>query len=285
MRVQLAATSTCSMACLLAALFFVPDTVRGQQSSGKAIHDAIAAGDVAKVRTLVASTPTLVDAKAGNGATPLIAAVHFKKTEILKLLLEKGAAVNAGVGHSGTALWYASADGNLEAARLLLDKGAMVDAKDSDNSTPLLIAAENGQLEVVRLLLSKGAAVNSAADEASRHNGATPLIGATKGAQDYQAPIGGVRATSPNRKHGYLEVVSLLLEKGAAVNKKDNFGATALIYASENGQVDVVSLLLAKGAMVDAKTNEGKPALYYASGNPDVTKVLLEKGANPAGAK
>jgi ankyrin repeat protein len=227
----------------------------------------------------------LVDAKAGNGATPLIAAVHFKKTEILKLLLEKGATVNGGAGHAGTALWYASADGNLEAVKLLLDKGATVDAMDSDKTTPLLLAAENGQLEVVRLLLSKGAAVNSAADEASRHNGATPLIGATNGAQDYQAPIGGVRASSPNRKHGYLEVVSLLLEKGAAANKKDNFGATALIYASENGQVEVVSLLLAKGAMVDAKTNEGKPALYYASGNPDVTKVLLEKGANPAGAK
>jgi ankyrin repeat protein len=227
----------------------------------------------------------LVDAKAGNGGTPLIAAVHFKKPEILRLLLEKGASVNAGVGHTGTALWYASADGYLDAVKLLLEKGSTVDAKDSDQATPLLVAAENGHLEVVRLLLSKGAAVNAAADEASRHNGATPLVGATKTAGDYQAPIGGVRENSVSSKHGYLEVVSLLLDKGATVNKKDNFGATALIYASENGQAEVVSLLLAKGAQVDAKTNEGKPALYYASGHPDVAKLLVEKGAKPAGGK
>jgi hypothetical protein len=48
---------------------------------------------------------------------------------------------------------------------------------------------------------------------------------------------------------GNVEIVRMLLERGADVNAKDTFyGATALDLALQNGQVDVVRLLLDKGA-------------------------------------
>lgn len=49
--------------------------------------------------------------------------------------------------------------------------------------------------------------------------------------------------------HGSVEIVRMLLDRGADVNAKDSVhGATALDRALENGHVDVVRLLLEKGA-------------------------------------
>ena len=65
--------------------------------------------------------------------------------------------------------------------------------------------------------------------------------------------------------------------------KTDNRGFTALMMASQAGHVEIVRLLLNKGADVDARINEdGLTALIIASrfGHPDVVKLLLDKGVN-----
>ena len=80
---------------------------------------------------------------------------------------------------------------------------------------------------------------------------------------------------------GYIDVVELLLAKGAKVNAKMNNGATALMMASQEGHKDVVELLLAAGADVIAEANDGVSALMLASakGYIDVVELLLAKGA------
>ena len=53
--------------------------------------------------------------------------------------------------------------GHLEVVRLLLERGAAVDAKDGDmGETPLMKACYNGHVEAARLLLEKSADVNVA---------------------------------------------------------------------------------------------------------------------------
>ena len=47
---------------------------------------------------------------------------------------------------------------------------------------------------------------------------------------------------------GHVEIVKLLLERGANPNAKNNIGRTPLHYAAQEGCVDVVRVLLERGA-------------------------------------
>jgi ankyrin repeat protein len=82
-------------------------------------------------------------------------------------------------------------------------------------------------------------------------------------------------------RRGYLEVVNLLLDKGADLEAKDQYGATALIIASSEFRVDVVKMLLDKGADVNTKDRNGWTALMWATsmGHMQIVKLLQSHGA------
>ncbi|KAF5836740.1 ankyrin repeat-containing domain protein [Dunaliella salina] len=81
--------------------------------------------------------------------------------------------------------------------------------------------------------------------------------------------------------NGQKEVVHLLLNKGAAVDKADKEGFTPLSVASLNGHLDVACLLLERGAAVDMANKDGITPSLLASqnGHLEVIRLLLEKGA------
>jgi ankyrin repeat protein len=90
---------------------------------------------------------------------------------------------------------------------------------------------------------------------------------------------------------GSIEIVRMLLDKGADVNTKNIYERTALMEACAKGKKDVVLALLNKGAVVnmtsyekttplmDAITGEGGDAAA------DIVKALLDKGADANYAK
>ena len=81
-------------------------------------------------------------------------------TEIVKLLLERGADVNITNHYSCTVLVSASNEGNAEIVKLLLAHGADVNIRNRSNRTALMCAASSGHTEIVKLLLEHGADVN-----------------------------------------------------------------------------------------------------------------------------
>ena len=58
-----------------------------------------------------------------------------------------------------------------------------------------------------------------------------------------------------------VNVVELLLSKGANINDKDDDGWSSIIWASNQGHVHVVKLLLSKGANLHEITNHGSTAI------------------------
>lgn len=82
-------------------------------------------------------------------------------------------------------------------------------------------------------------------------------------------------------RRGDAAAVTALLDKGADVNAKFRYGATALFKAAERGHAEIVKLLLARGADATVRdTFYGAKAMTWALGdnpNVEVVRALLEK--------
>jgi len=79
-----------------------------------------------------------------------------------------------------------------------------------------------------------------------------------------------------------LEIVKLLVEKGADITLKDNEGWTPLVWASWSGTDKIVSFLLNKGAKINVQTDKKWTSLMAASlrGYDVVVKLLLDRSAD-----
>ncbi len=65
-------------------------------------------------------------------------------------------------------------------------------------------------------------------------------------------------------RYGRWDIVELLLENGADMGAKDYAGWTTLIHAAACGNEITVEFLLEKGALIDGEDTAGKTALTYA---------------------
>lgn len=77
-------------------------------------------------------------------------------------------------------------------------------------------------------------------------------------------------------ENGHLDVVKLLLDKGANIHADRDY---ALSISAENGHLDVVELLLGKGADMHA-ANDYALCCAAENGYLNIVKLLLDKGAN-----
>ena len=123
------------------------------------LFEASAAGDVARVRALVAAGAD-VNAYAGDGFTPLGLAAFFKRPAVVNELLAAGADPRAASRNPMRVapLHSAVADGcDFAIVRALVEAGGDVNAKQRHGWTPLHGAAFEGDAETVRFLLAHGA--------------------------------------------------------------------------------------------------------------------------------
>ena len=122
--------------------------------------------------------------------------------------------VNYGAGKNPTPIAIAAKRGDKEMVQVLLDLGADVEKGDISGVTALHCAAEYGSLEVVKLLLDGGAKLN----KKTLVSGFTPLHHAIMPYSKYSI-VG---------KKDHLQVIKLLLDRGANPTLKDRFGKTPL---------------------------------------------------------
>lgn len=220
---------------------------------------AAGSGNAVAVHLLLATGQVDANTKDDRGQTPLMWAAAVGDGTIVQLLLESGK-IDINVKDYGgyTALWLATKNGHEAIVRLLLDTGKVDTTWENESQALLVMSAWTGVAAIVKLLLDTGKVdVNAQGDE-----GWTPLSVAAK------------------RGHGVI--VRLLLDTGKAdVDTKDNNGRTPLSLAAEEGHVDVVQLLLdTREVDITTKDNEGKTPMSLAviKGNVAAVQLLLDTG-------
>ncbi|HEY0072973.1 MAG TPA: ankyrin repeat domain-containing protein [Abditibacteriaceae bacterium] len=173
------------------------------------------------------------------------------------------------------ALVEAAARGDEAQVQNLLAQGAKPNAL-TNGTLALATAAQKGYLSVVRLLLDSGANVNYASVGFMPDPNADPRF-----PDDGGRLVGGQTALFLAAGNGHVEVIKLLLSKGADVTAESIEGNTPLVWAAFNGQAEAVRLLLQAGADPNQPNKAGTTALAVASqqGHLEVVRVLKESGA------
>ena len=95
----------------------------------------------------------IIDDKKGMGRLHVVA--WLGRTEMVEMLLEKGADIEARDERYNTPLHLAALQGRMEMVQLLLEKGADHTAGDGRGETALVIARGAGQTELANFLQTR----------------------------------------------------------------------------------------------------------------------------------
>lgn len=109
------------------------------------IHQAALMGDVAKIKSIAAGHPAVVNQKDENGLTPLFWAIYAEQPEAALLLVSLKADVNAADCSKQTPLHVAVSMGSQKLVEILLANGANTKAINNDGYTPLTLAEKLGR--------------------------------------------------------------------------------------------------------------------------------------------
>lgn len=169
--------------------------------------ELVKAGELGKVRALLAANFLLASQRLATGESPLMAALYRGHHDIVDAVIDAGAEID---------IFAAAVTGRIEDVRRRASE-VTVNSYAYDGWTPLHLAAFFGNLDATRLLLEAGADVHAVSQNALTN---TPLHAATAG------------------KHP--DVALLLLENDARSDVVDAGGYTPLQIATQNDLQAVV---------------------------------------------
>ena len=190
-----------------------------------------------------------------------------------------------------TPLLFAARQGHIEAATALLDAGADInEPSKGDKTTPVLMAIINGHFDLAKVLIDRGADIKAASS-----NGVTPLY-ATLNVQWAPKALYPQPRAYAQQKLSYLELMKILIDKGADVNARlkmkvwysgynfdlsgvDEIGATPFWRAAYAADVEAMKMLKAHGA--DPAVPTMRPAGRPQTGDSDRTNISDVSGLPP----
>jgi ankyrin repeat protein len=224
-----------------------------------ALIEAVWSGNESAVKVLLEKG---VSANVKRDMTVLMIAAEFGNKNIVRMLLDKGANVNA-IAHGKTALMIGSESGKPGIVKLLLKYGAQIKVDGSEDFNALMIAVREGFPEIALLLLDSGADVE--AKFVVRYCDTSDL--------DDSYYVGGHTALMLASGYGHLDLVNILLSKGADAKQCNDKGDSAISLAAEKGRDDIF-YALADQCIDDAIVIAAR------HGMTEVVRTLINKGAN-----
>ncbi|XP_055362830.1 ankyrin-2b isoform X22 [Betta splendens] len=262
------------------------------QNGLNALHLAAKEGHMDLVQELL-DRGAAVDSATKKGNTALHISSLAGQAEVVKTLVKRGADINAQSQNGFTPLYMAAQENHLDVVRYLLENGGNQSTATEDGFTPLAIALQQGHNQVVSVLLendTKGKVRLPALHIAARKDDtkSAALLLQNDHNADVQSKMMVNRTTESGftplhiaAHYGNVNVATLLLNRGAAVDFTARNGITPLHVASKRGNTNMVCLLLDRGSQIDAKTRDGLTPLHCAarSGHDTAVELLLERGA------
>jgi ankyrin repeat protein len=128
----------------------------GHHSHYRTIHQLTIDDDSKGVAADLARHPADLELRNDAGQTPLLLAANQCSTNVLALLLKKGAKTDATASGRSTALHLAAQAGCSTAVTLLLDYHCEINPHDDQGRTPLTRAEQFKQQAIVTLLRDRG---------------------------------------------------------------------------------------------------------------------------------
>ncbi|KIJ12206.1 hypothetical protein PAXINDRAFT_83314, partial [Paxillus involutus ATCC 200175] len=158
---------------------------------------------------------------------------------------------------------------NLTATLLVL--GVRSATRSSSGGTALHLASEHGHVHH-----DIGAVQEAVHNPAVEQVNAVELAVVNVEDEDYSTPLHSAC------DRGHMNIVELLLAKGADVNAAGEYSGTPLRMACFRGHMNIVELFLEKGADVNASGGYSDTPLQAAClrGHMNIAKLLLSKGAD-----
>ncbi|XP_044157595.1 ankyrin-2 isoform X40 [Bufo gargarizans] len=268
------------------------DINTSNQNGLNALHLASKEGHLYLVQELL-ERGSAVDSATKKGNTALHIASLAGQVEVVKTLTKQGANINSQSQNGFTPLYMAAQENHLEVVKYLLENGANQSTATEDGFTPLAVALQQGHNMVVAILLendTKGKVRLPALHIAARKDDtkSAALLLQNDHNADVQSKMMVNRTTESGftplhiaAHYGNVNVATLLLNRGAAVDFTARNGITPLHVASKRGNTNMVKLLIDRGGQIDAKTRDGLTPLHCAarSGHDPAVELLLERGA------
>jgi len=189
-----------------------------------------------KIRVLL-DAGAMVNVRNKKGSSALIAAAMNGHLKLCQILLEHGANVNDETESQDTAISLCVWQNHTEVCLLLMRHGADISHVDKFGDTLLLDSARHGNVPVMRELLERKVDINHA-----NKKGETSLIravlkgdaGAVQLLLDHNADLtpkvipDGWDALMIAAKSHHVQIVKLLLDKGASVTSTDASGRSCI---------------------------------------------------------
>lgn len=266
-------------------------------------YEAAKAGDAGRVRRMLAEWPIL----AHHSWEEMGTAVQSGSVGVVSALLEVGVSPRGCDDFGFSPLMMAASAGHLEICRLLVEAGAEVNATQQDRPvyelgrSALDFAVQGGHRAVADYLApltDPGLRIRADFAAPDRPSAATLVLAraassgnldgtraALKAGADVDGRTGDTRLTALHAaaERDDARLVALLLDAGARIDARDQYGETALWKAVRAGHPAMVRLLCVAGADVDARDfwDEQTPLIQAAiEGRPGVVAELLAAGAD-----
>jgi uncharacterized protein len=206
---------------------------------------AVQAGDVGKIRGLLATDPSLAAARDAKGVSALMFAFYHRRPEIADLLLAAKPDLD---------IFEATAAGKADKVSQILKKDPDAAKRwSADGFTALHLAAFFGRPEIARILIRNAADVSATSRNSMK-----------------VAPLHSAAAAHSR------EIVRLLLENDAPADVRQEGGWTPLHEAAQIGDVEMARDLLQHRADPQARSDDGKTPedMAAAKGHEEIVKLL-----------